>query len=254
MTLNEFVARVSGFSALPHPDKIIHFGWYLHTEGNKNWFDQPSIRACYQEIKLPEPNYSDQFRRLVEKRPKVVLAKNGSICLEHGMRAKLDELYGHHETTIAVTKLLHDLPGKVSDEAECIFLKEAITCYHHRAFRAAIIMAWNLTYDHMARWIIADNARLTALNSKIAQRVGVNSRRASITINKREDFDQLEEREMIDIMANAGLLPSSNEKKILEMQLTRRNMAAHPALVTIDAPQADDAITSLVQNIVLVLK
>jgi len=44
-----------------------------------------------------------------------------------------------------------------------------------------------------------------------------------------------------------------NEKKILDMQLTRRNMAAHPSLVAISAPQADDAITSLVQNIVLVL-
>ena len=59
---------------------------------------------------------------------------------------------------------------------------------------------------------------------------------------------------MIDIMGTAALLPSSNEKKILDMQLTRRNMAAHPSLVTIDAPQADDTITSLVQNIVLVLK
>ena len=154
-----------------------------------------------------------------------------------------------------MSKLLSELPGKIADEAERIFLKEAITCYHHKAFRAAIIMAWNLTYDHMARWIIADPARLTAFNSKIAERLGgPNSRRGGTTIAKREDFDQLEEKEMIDIMGTAALLPSSNEKKILDMQLTRRNMAAHPSLVTIDAPQADDTITSLVQNIVLVLK
>jgi len=106
----------------------------------------------------------------------------------------------------------------------------------------------------MARWIIADPKRLASFNAKIATRVGVTSKRASITIGKREDFEQLEEKEMIDIMANAALLPSNNTKKILEMQLTRRNMVAHPSLVTTDAPQADDAITSLVQNIVLVLK
>ncbi len=254
MTIKEFVAAVPGFSGLPHPDKILLFGWYLHTHGEKERFDQAAIRACYKDQHLPQPNYSDQFKRLAERRPRVILQDSSGYCLEHSTRAKLDEKYGEHETTIAVSKLLKELPGKVADEAERIFLKEAISCYHHKNFRAAIIMAWNLTYDHMARWIIADPARLATFNSKIAARLGVNSRRANTIITKREDFEQLEEKEMIDIMGNAGLLPSMNVKKILEMQLTRRNMVAHPSLVTTDAPQADDAITSLVQNIVLVLK
>jgi hypothetical protein len=254
VTLPEFVQAVPGFIGLQHPDKILHFGWFLHVHGDKERFDQASIRACYQQENLPEPNYSEQFKRLVEKRPKVLLQDSGGYRLEHAMRAKLDEKYGEHETTISVSKLLKDLPGKVADEAERIFRKEAISCYHHKNFRAAIIMAWNLTYDHMARWIIAEAARLVSFNSKIAQRVGANSRRAGITIAKREDFEQLEEKEMVDIMGNAGLLPSINVKKILEMQLTRRNMVAHPSLVVVDAPQADDAITSLVQNVVLVLR
>lgn len=184
----------------------------------------------------------------------MLLQDAGGYRLEHGARTRLDEKYGEHETTISVSALLKSLPGKVSDEAERIFLKEAISSYHHKNFRAAIIMAWNLAYDHMARWIIADAARLASFNSKIAQRLGVNSKRASITIAKREDFEQLEEKETIDIMWNAGLIPSTNTKKILEMQLTRRNMVADPSLNPVDAPQADDAITSLVQNVVLVLK
>jgi hypothetical protein len=153
-----------------------------------------------------------------------------------------------------VSKLLKDLPGKVANEAERTFLKEAIACYHHKAFRAAIIMAWNLTYDHMARWIVADPVRLAAFNSQIAARLGLNSKRAGTRIVKREDFEKLEEREVLDIIANASLLPSGNAKKILEIQLTRRNMAAHPSLVSIEAPQADDAISSLVTDILLVLK
>ncbi len=254
MTVKEFVALVPGFAGLQHPDKILHFGWHLHTYGIKERFDQAAVRACYRGEHLPEPNYSEQFKRLVEKRPKVLLQDNGGYRLEHSTRAKLDEKYGEHETTIAVSKLLKELPGKVANEAERIFLKEAISCYHHKNFRAAIIMAWNLTYDHMARWIVADPARLSAFNSKIAQRLNPNSKRGGTTISKREDFEQLEEKEMIDIMALAGLLPSMNTKKILEMQLTRRNMVAHPSLVATDAPQADDAVTSLVQNVVLTLK
>jgi hypothetical protein len=254
MTLKEFVAVVPRFAGLQHPDKILHFGWFLHTHGGKERFDQAAVRACYKAQDLPEPNYSEQFKRLVDKRPRVLLQDNGGYRLEHSVRAKLDERYGEHETTIAVSKLLKELPGNVADEAERLFLKEAISCYHHKNFRAAIIMAWNLTYDHMARWILADSARLASFNSKIAQRLGANSKRAGTTIGKREDFEQLEEKETIDIMWNAGLIPSINTKKILEMQLTRRNMVAHPSLVAVEAPQADDAITSLVQNVVLTLK
>lgn len=254
MELNEFVAIVSGFASLSHPDKILHFGWFLHKHKQKATFTQADIRACYVDQHIQPPNLSDNFSRLLGRKPKVLLEERGAYKLEHSMRQKLDDKYGEHETTIAVSALLRDLPGKVADEAQRIFLKEAITCYHHKAFRAAIIMSWNLTYDHMARWIVADSSRLAAFNAHIDARVGATSRRAGTRIAKREDFEKLEEKEMIDIMGNAGLLPSANTKKILEMQLTRRNMVAHPSLIFADAPQADDAITSLVQNVVLVLK
>jgi hypothetical protein len=254
MELKEFVAIVPGFAALSHPDKILHFGWFLHKHKQEPTFAQADIRACYNEQHIHPPNLSETFVRLLARKPKVLLEEKGAYKLEHSMRQKLDEKYGEHETTIAVSALLRDLPGKIADEAQRIFLKEAITCYHHKAFRAAIIMAWNLTYDHMARWIIADVGRLATFNAHIDARVGATSKRAGTRIAKREDFEKLEEKEMIDIMGNASLLPSANTKKILEMQLTRRNMVAHPSLIFADAPQADDAITSLVQNVVLVLK
>ncbi len=47
---------------------------------------------------------------------------------------------------------------------------------------------------------------------------------------------------------------SGNTKKLLDIQLTKRNMGAHPSLLNIDGPQADDTISSLVTNVVLVLK
>jgi hypothetical protein len=254
MELKDFVVLVPGFVALSHPEKILHFGWFLHKHKQRDTFTQADIRACYGDQHIHPPNLSDSFTRLLARKPKVLLQEKGAYKLEHSMRQKLDEKYGEHETTIAVSALLRDLPGKIADEAQRIFLREAITCYHNKAFRAAIIMAWNLTYDHMARWVIADAARLAAFNAHIDARVGATSRRAGTRIAKREDLEKLEEKEMIDIIGNAGLLPSANTKKILEMQLTRRNMVAHPSLIFADAPQADDAITSLVQNVVLVLK
>ena len=253
MELHEFIAAVQGFSSLSHQDKILHFGWYLHVHRQRERFTQTDIRSCFDGLNMRCPNLSQEFTRLLEKRPRVLLNDSSGYRLESTMRLKLDQKYGQHETTIAVSKLLRDLPGKIADEAERHFLSEAIKCYHHKAFRAAIIMAWNLAYDHLLRWILNDPARLASFNSRIIARIGA-KRGTGMVIGKREDFEDLKESEVIDIMGLASLFSSQNIKKILEIQLTKRNLAAHPSLVLIEGPQADDTITSLVSNVVLVFK
>ena len=114
-------------------------------------------------------------------------------------------------------------------------------------------MAWNLAYDHLLHWVLNDPTRLSAFNSKILARIGP-KRGTGMVISKREDFEQLSEQETLDICKNASLFASDNTKKLLDMQLTKRNLAAHPSLLSIAGPQADDAITSLVNNVVLILK
>jgi hypothetical protein len=252
MELKAFAVLVPNLGSMQHSEKILHFGWYLHTHRGKEFFDQAAVRGCYKDLSMQEPNFSEQFARLVDKRPKVLMKEVSGYRLEHGTRQKLDGKYGDHETTIAISQMMKDLIGKVSDESEKLFLSEAMKCYHIKAFRAAIVMAWNLAYDHLLKWISADATRLADFNARIAARVG--AKRAGIVIVKREDFEDLKEQKVLDICGKAALFASDNTKKILDMQLTKRNLAAHPSLVTIEAPQADDAISSLVNNVVLILK
>lgn len=251
MELKEFVSLVPGFASLPHPEKILHFGWFLHTQRGQTHFDQAAIRACYKDRSMQKPNLSEEFARLAARSPKVLLKETSGYRLEHAIREKLDRKYGEHETTIAVTQMMKDLIGKVSDQSEKLFLSEATKCYHVRAFRAAIVMAWNLAYDHLLKWILADSQRLADFNANVAPRVG--TRRAWIVISAREDFEDLKEQEVLDICGKASLFASNNTKKILDIQLTKRNLAAHPSLLTIGAPEADEAISSLVNNVVLIL-
>lgn len=253
MELHEFTALVPGFAQLSQTDQILHFGWYLHRHRSKEFFDQPAIRACYRDSHMEEPQLSKMFGRLMERRPKVLLQSGTQYRLEARIREVLDKKYGQHETTIAVSQMLKDLIGKVSDEAERLFLSEAIKCYNVKAFRAATVMAWNLAYDHLLNWILADAVRLAAFNGKIIARIGV-KRGTGLIMGKREDFEELKEQEVLDITGNAGLFASDNTKKLLDIQLTKRNFSAHPSLLTIDAPQADDTISSLVNNVVLILK
>jgi hypothetical protein len=253
MELSEFVALVPDFANLSQTEKLLHFVWYLHTQRKKDVIDQVSVRACFKDRHMDEPNLSLLFKRLIERRPKVVLASSSGIRLEGKVRADFDRKYGQHETTIVVSQLLNDLVGKVSNEAERLFLSETVKCYRVKAFRAAIVMAWNLAYDHLLHWILADPARLAAFNSKITAVIGP-KRGPGTVIANREDFEQLGEKEVLNICNNASLFASANTKKILDIQLTKRNLAAHPSLVAIDAPQADDTISSLVNNVVLILR
>jgi hypothetical protein len=230
----------------------LHLGWFRNKKKGKETFDQASVRGCYKELSLPEPNFSEQFTRLADRKPKVVIKEGAGLKLEHSIRAKLDEKYGQHETTIAISQQMKSLVGKLSDAGEKIFLDEAIKCYHVKAFRAAIVMGWNLAYDHLLNWILADAGRLAAFNSKIIAKEGL-KKGTGLVMSQREDFEDLKESDVLDISSNAGLFASDNTKKILTIQLTKRNMTAHPSLVVIGSPAADETISSLVENVVLVL-
>jgi hypothetical protein len=148
-----------------------------------------------------------------------------------------------------VSKLLADLPARVPNLAQKTFLDEALKCYRVQAFRACIVMTWNLAYDHVQNWLLADPARLSRFNAAIAKR---NSKKAALVVTQYDDFEDLKEREVIDICNIANLINSS-VYKILVAKLDRRNMAAHPSSIIVVQAQADDVVTDLVNNVVLSL-
>jgi hypothetical protein len=252
MELREFVSLVAGFAELSHPERVKHFAWYLHAHQQNDRFDDGAIEACYVAVDMePPPNVGREIRRLVDR--DILLKDPQGFRLEHRTRAQLDKKYADHPTTIMVSQLLKELPGKISDDAERLFLSEALKCYHVQAFRAAIVMTWNLAYDHLLNWILKDAQRIADFNTKIIGKVGA-KRGTGLIVAQREDFEELKEREVIDICGTAGLFTSDNIKKVLGLQLTKRNLAAHPSLLEIKAPQADDTIYDLVANVVMKLK
>lgn len=253
MELRDFVRQVKGFDNLTHPEKVKHFAWWLHTHGNRDRFDVAAIRKCYSELGMqPAPNPAQELARLEAKRPRVLLKDAQGYRLEKSVRDGLDAKYGEHHTSVVVSQTLRNLPGKITNQAEKLFLSEALTCYRNQAFRSAVVMTWNLAYDHLLNWILADAKRLTAFNAAITKRYPQDRRKAGMVIASRIDFEDLKESEAVEIAAKAALF-SDNAKKILLEKLTKRNMAAHPSLVTITIHQADDVITDLVNNVVLAL-
>jgi hypothetical protein len=249
MELDDLPRVIPNFPRLSHAEKIKAFAWHIHTHRKMDRFAPADIRACYEHLHYVQPgNVSPYLSQLQQKKPAELLKDKRGYRLEGRIRESYDTKYGNRPLTIVVDTLLADLPGKIPGEAERLFLAEAIKCFRVKAFRAAIVMTWNVAYDHFEEWIIRNH--LVAFNARIAVNY---PKKAGIVIKTKEDFaDYLKESEVIEISKSAGFLHDSI-KKILNDKLTRRNMAAHPSLVEILQYQAEDVISDLVNNVILKL-
>jgi hypothetical protein len=248
MSLSLFVRQLPNFSTLSHADKVKHFAWFIHVKRDKDEFQVADIRQCYDELDLDLPsNLARSIDALTEKKPPELLKKAGTYRLHMNVRNLLDGRYGKPDSTLIVEKALSELPARMSNSNERSFLEETLICYQYQAFRATIVMAWNLAYDHLLNWVLSDPTRLATFNQGIPKR---NPKKAHIVIRQREDFEDLQEGEVVDVVGNVSGI-TANMKRLLVEKLGRRNTYAHPSTLQISKPQVDDMITDLVNNIVL---
>jgi hypothetical protein len=249
MTLAELLSQVPQFDSLPTNDKICLFGWYLQTFRHAETFGNSAIRDCFRQIDAPDPQVSVYLPRMAARKPPLLVRVRGEYKLEGSLKRSLDAKYGIHQHAVIVTKLLSELPTKIPNLAERAFMSEAINCYKVKAYRASIVMTWNLAFDHLLNWVVADSTRLTLFNKGIPIKY---PKRTGYEVAKTNDFEEFKEAEVIEVCRTANIL-SKNTIEILREKLKRRNIAAHPSQVAVTQSQADDVITDLVNNVILVL-
>lgn len=253
--MENVVNTIGGFNTWSHVEKIKFFGWYLHSREGKDFFTTTEIRECYDRLNLSRPaNISQQLTTLSQQKPSVLLKRGGGYKLEKGVRDSFESQYGTRQTSIQIHTLLSTLPSKIPNIEERSFLDEAIKCLKAGASRAAIVMCWNLAFDHLCGYVVQNH--LDAFNvawPKCYQKKHKDS--AISTITKRDDFEiaNLQESEVIAICKSATII-TPNTYKVLKEKLDRRNIAAHPNATIITPLQAEDFITDLVNNVVLVLQ
>lgn len=247
-SIQDFVSSIAGFYKKSAVDQLLALAWFTEARLQRAGFDGAYMRQCFKEAGVDPPNMSVYLPRLAAKRPPQLIRDKGSYRLTGAVRRALDGRFGGDPTVTAVAKTLTDLPAQVPDLAEREFLTEALNCYRVRAYRATVIMAWNLAYGHFVRWVFADATRLASMNTGIATKYP----KKNLTLAKYEDSDELKESEFIEA-ARTGSLLDKNTAQILREKLGRRNMAAHPSRVTITQHSADEMITDLVTNVILKL-
>jgi len=140
---------------------------------------------------------------------------------------------------------LEALPGSLSDLDQRVYLDEALKCLRAEAWRSAIVMSWNLAYDHLCRHIIKN--KLKELN------IVTSGWKNPITIKQRSDLQELKEAVVLDA-CRVAVITDKTVSKVLKSRLDERNDAAHPSGRKFGQSQAEAFVEDVVKNVVLVLK
>lgn len=247
-TASEFYERLGRFSGLSQPEQILRAAWFQHNIKAKPRFQPKDITAFFAELNLAPPNVHPNIKKLCERRPKALLWDKNGYYLEGSLHRKLsDSIAPKHEstTTYQTAQALRGLSDDVKDPLQRTFLAETFNCYRVGAFRATIVMAWNLAYDHLLRWLLVDPVRINNFNLSLSQKYP----KKSVIVKDRDSFADIKEFEVVETAQHAKLI-SKNVADILKEKLKRRNAAAHPSDLLITQAQADDVITDLVHNVV----
>ena len=243
MALEALVSGISDFGRWTHSDRIRLFAWFLHSTYKLDRFQTPDITRCFDDLHVERPSNTSQL--LAQLTEQGHLLKDGAGWrLAREPRDKLEQKYGQRAETVAVDRLLSELPGRITDVACREYLEEALICFRSGAFRAAVIMTWNVTYGHLVSVLAARS--LPRFNAQMSTMFGGKKK----PVGSVDDFQKLKESEVIEV-CNAGGLISKEVAKVLDEKLGKRNTAAHPSGATVDKLQAEAFISDLVKNALL---
>lgn len=245
MDLNEFIREIDGFGAWQFVDKIKLFAWFLQTHQKQSRFSGTDIKKCFTSMGLAPPtNISPFLTDQVNKKRPQMLRDAGGFFLERSVREEFDRKYGQRAITVQVHTTLRDLPAKLPALEEQEYLEEALRCLKATAYRAAIVMCWNVAYDHLCDQIVKKH--LAAFNAQLAAQFT----KQKIVVSVREDFYDMNEAKVIEVSRAAGIV-DKNVFAVLDASLKTRNRAAHPSGSTFLQPQAENYILDLANNAIL---
>ncbi len=179
------------------------------------------------------------------KTPKFIY-DSSRYCLERKRKNEIKSSLNLNKPFVETNKTLRDLLPIIQNKSEKEFLREAISAFEVKAFRASIVMTWLLVLDHLFEHILS--LRLTDFNDEL---VKVRDRRVKVSeIKVKDDFSDIPENKFIEICRAARII-SNDVRKILDEKLGIRNSVAHPSNIVVKPSKAFNFIEDLVDNVIL---
>jgi uncharacterized protein YbcI len=242
--INRFYNSIKDPATVGDRELVGFFGYYLTEEAGEDAFTAASIDQCFRDVKLTPPKRTRAYLSEGVTRDHFVKHPNGYQLQRH-YRDGLAERFGGSAPRVQAHPALRKLEARVSG-VEQAFLKETIDCFEVGANRATIVMCWILAMDHMCEYIIAK--KLVEFNAVLATNT---DRRVKVArINTKDDFSDIPEGKLIEMMRSAGII-SNDVRKILDEKLGTRNSSAHPSPIAIKQSKVVEFVEDLIENVVL---
>jgi hypothetical protein len=157
------------------------------------------------------------------------------VCKEIGelVRGLLDYTTGSNNRDMYIVLNANEAIDKVASLKRVkgsdrdMMIREAVRCLESGACRAAIVMTWCLTFDHVRQWIFSSKTkRLKDFNSVLTT-MHRTATKLHDPITTYDDFNEHGERAVLDIAYQAKLF-IKQKHQVLVNALTDRNHFAHP--------------------------
>ncbi|MFV1363551.1 hypothetical protein AAHH97_08880 [Mycolicibacterium elephantis] len=126
------------------------------------------------------------------------------------------------------------------------YLGEAVECYERQLYRAAILMVWAATIEHMYGVVADHRGGVRKIQAANLVRYGTHSKYREI--KRKNDLLYLSEEQFIQLAEDAGMI-NRNARRMLGDRLTLRNQCGHPTQYKPGREETVIFVESLVNNI-----
>ncbi|WP_323755658.1 hypothetical protein [Roseivirga sp.] len=251
--LTNYISGFEDFYALNKTSQIDAFAYFIEEVEKTEFFSPTLLKSCFELSKIkPYTNISGYLTSNLKaprgKKPKFLKSKSG-YSLNSAFKVELAKTITLNKPKAITSKTLRDLLVTISDSEENVFLDEAIKCFEIGAFRASIIMVWNLTVDSLFEYILSN--KLTEFNSVLSTNTDRRVRISSMSV--KDDFSEIPEGKFIEFCRQSRII-SNDVRKILDEKLGIRNTYAHPSNMILTESKAIEFIEDLINNVVLKYK
>jgi hypothetical protein len=247
--IEKFTKSIEGFLKFTSAEQIDFFLYFLTVE-KKLKGRATELRKCFLAAGVtPYSNISqflqDNIKGKDKKLPRFIktgetyeLHRNNKDYIESKIIKNPFKVKANDDLRLLLTYL--------SNTEENEFLSEAINCFEIGAYRASIVMVWNLTINHLFEYILKH--KLTEFDNVL--KINTDKRVKITSISKKDDFNEIPENKFIEFCRSAGII-SNDVRKKLDIKLGIRNTYAHPSNVVMREIIATEFIDDLVNNVVL---
>jgi hypothetical protein len=178
--------------------------------------------------------------------------------LDHGVEQLLSGLrqlqgdYGagevidaEHESPAAALDSLEEAVGRAPTDYRP-YLEEAVRCYRNSLYRAAILMVWSATIQHLYSTVGEHRGGIAKVEKANKARFGTMKKYREV--KKQDDLSYLGEKDLIWVAEDAGVF-NRDARKLLHERLDLRNLCGHPTRYTPGREETVIFVESLVLNV-----